>query len=68
MVGAEGIGPSASFLSGTRSTTELRTHKIHFVRATRLYNVSGTRSTTELRTHLCLEMVAKSLLFFKVKS
>ncbi len=26
MVGAVGIGPTASFLSGTRSTTELRTH------------------------------------------
>lgn len=27
-VGAVGIGPTTSFLSGTRSTTELRTHKI----------------------------------------
>lgn len=25
-VGAEGIGPTTSFLSGKRSTTELRTH------------------------------------------
>ncbi len=30
LVGAEGIGPSASVLSGQRSTTELRARKIFF--------------------------------------
>ena len=57
MVGTEGIEPSASVLSGQRSTIELRAHKTCVIPSEPflwVYPISGQRSTIELRARCTL--------------